>query len=309
MYPKVTIMIPTYNQEEYISAAIESALAQDYRNLEVLVTDDCSSDRTGEIVRKYEKDPRFRYIRNEVNLGRVGNYHNTLYKYATGEWVINLDGDDYYSDSNYISRAINRIKQHDDVSCYFAKRYISDKLRRFKDTEIDKETWLFDGTEFFLNYFKYGGFAHAGAIYRRDIALRDHLCYTYPGIQSDFHGIIRYTVLGKVIFTHDSGYVWRLHGDNATTSVKNKKKYKSEIICQEAIIRDLPNGILSDEEKRKWLEDGRKWARHQYVLDNLNFSPSVHTIVMGVANFKFSISYIIIFAKSFLRFLGVKIKV
>jgi len=50
--PKVTIMIATYNQERFIGEAIESAMAQDYPNLEIVVCDDCSTDRTYEIAKQ-----------------------------------------------------------------------------------------------------------------------------------------------------------------------------------------------------------------------------------------------------------------
>ncbi len=59
---KITIMIPTYNQAKYISKAIESALSIDYQNLEVIVSDDCSTDNTKEVVSKYLADKRFQYI-------------------------------------------------------------------------------------------------------------------------------------------------------------------------------------------------------------------------------------------------------
>lgn len=307
--PKVTIMIPTYNQEEYIAEAIESALAQDYPNLEIIVADDCSTDNTAQISHKYESDARFHYHKNSKNLGRVGNYHNTLYKHASGEWVINLDGDDYYRDSHYISRAMERIISHDNIVCYFAKKYISEKLSSFTNKLIDKDCYLFDGKEFFLNFFEYGGFAHAGALYRRDIALLDKKCYTYPGIQSDFHGIIRYSILGNVIFARDNGYVWRIHNCNATTSINNKNKYKSERYCQQAIIDDLPSGIISEHEKMQWLEAGKKWAKKQYILDCLNLVPSIHTLMIGLANMQISRPYLIVFIKSILRTIGIKLKV
>lgn len=309
MLPRMTIMIPTYNQEGYIAEAIESALAQDYPNIEVLVADDCSTDKTGEIAKQYIKDSRFRYIRNEKNLGRVGNYHNTLYSHATGEWVVNLDGDDYYTDAHYVSRAMQRIMSQPDVVCYFAKRYISKKLKRIKDKEIDQKTWIFDGKDFFLNYFNYGGFAHAGAFYRRDIALQDRKCYTYPGIQSDFHGIIRYTVFGNVVFTHDKGYFWRVHNNNATTSVSNIEKYRSERQCQMAVIKDMQPGILTDEEIKDWIEAGRLWAKHQFVKDCLLLSPTIPIILYALRHYQFSLSYNIILVKAILKRFGFKVKV
>ena len=117
-YPKVTIMIPTYNQEDYIGEAIESSLNQDYPNLEVIVSDDFSKDKTGIIAKKYETDTRFRYFRNARNLGRVGNYHHTLYDLATGEWVINLDGDDFYTDNRYISRLMKYVSSDPKIVCH-----------------------------------------------------------------------------------------------------------------------------------------------------------------------------------------------
>ena len=63
----VSIMIPTYNQEDYIGEAVESALRQDYSNLVVVVTDDCSTDKTGEIAIKYIPDHRFKYVKNAVH--------------------------------------------------------------------------------------------------------------------------------------------------------------------------------------------------------------------------------------------------
>ena len=72
--PKVTILIPTYNQERFIDRAIASALWQDHPSLEVVVLDDASTDGAGRAARAWSHDPRFRYACNERNLGRVENY-------------------------------------------------------------------------------------------------------------------------------------------------------------------------------------------------------------------------------------------
>src|SRR6202008_1761874 len=100
-WPKVTVMIPTYGQADVILRAVDSALAQDYANLEVVVIDDCSPDTTGAVVAA-RRATRLPHPRNDRNLGRVANYRHGLYGLARGDWVINLDGDDYFVDAGFV---------------------------------------------------------------------------------------------------------------------------------------------------------------------------------------------------------------
>lgn len=75
--PLVSICIPTYNGGEFIKETIESILAQSYDNLEIIITDDKSTDNTAEIVSSFE-DKRIIFIRNEKNLGFIGNWNKCL---------------------------------------------------------------------------------------------------------------------------------------------------------------------------------------------------------------------------------------
>jgi glycosyltransferase involved in cell wall biosynthesis len=103
----VSILIPTFNQAGYIGQAVKSALQQDWPELEVVVSDDGSSDDTQHVLEKYHDDERVRLSRNAENLGRVGNYRKCLYELANGDWALILDGDDYLIDSSYISKAMS----------------------------------------------------------------------------------------------------------------------------------------------------------------------------------------------------------
>ena len=71
---KVSIAITVYNQAHYIGQAVESALAQDYPNLEVVVSDNHSTDPIEEVMGRYTSDPRLKYFRNETNMGMIGNF-------------------------------------------------------------------------------------------------------------------------------------------------------------------------------------------------------------------------------------------
>lgn len=94
MTPKVSIVTITYNSSRFVRQAIESVLAQSFTDFEYLISDDCSTDNTWEIIQEY-KDSRIRAWRNETNLGEYPNRNKTLNE-AKGEYIIWIDGDDIF---------------------------------------------------------------------------------------------------------------------------------------------------------------------------------------------------------------------
>ncbi|WP_312669603.1 glycosyltransferase family 2 protein [Stutzerimonas nitrititolerans] len=116
--PKVSVMIVTYNQEDLISETIESVLLQDYENIEIIVSDDASTDGTPEIIREYaEQYPEKIFpVFNEKNLGITGN-SNAAFFACTGELVAVLGGDDLYL-PNKISFQVELFRNADVVLSY-----------------------------------------------------------------------------------------------------------------------------------------------------------------------------------------------
>jgi glycosyltransferase involved in cell wall biosynthesis len=90
--PLVSVLIPCWGCRDYIRETIDSALAQDYQPLEILVVEDCGSDGTYEEALEV-RDPRLRVVRNERNYGQYGNKNRAL-ALASGEFVKFVDGDD-----------------------------------------------------------------------------------------------------------------------------------------------------------------------------------------------------------------------
>ena len=88
----ISVIIPAHNTAQYIARAIRSVLAQTYRNFEIIVVDDCSSDNLAEVVAQFN-DQRINYIRHEINRG-ASTARNTGLKIAKGEYVAFLDSDD-----------------------------------------------------------------------------------------------------------------------------------------------------------------------------------------------------------------------
>jgi glycosyltransferase involved in cell wall biosynthesis len=93
-YPLVSVLMTSFNREKYIGKAIESVLSSSFEDFELIIVDDCSTDRTVEIARFYEaKDKRIKLFINEENLGDYPN-RNKAASYANGRFIKYIDADD-----------------------------------------------------------------------------------------------------------------------------------------------------------------------------------------------------------------------
>jgi len=98
-HPLISILIPVYNSEEFIEKAVNSAINQTYKNIEIIIVDNQSTDGTWEILQAYQKkDDRIKLFRNSANIGPVKNWKICLDK-ASGEYAKFLWSDDYIADS------------------------------------------------------------------------------------------------------------------------------------------------------------------------------------------------------------------
>lgn len=221
---KVTIMIPTYNQARFIREAIESALAQTYPNLEIIVGDDASTDDTPEIISSIN-DPRLMSVRNSSNLGRAANYKNLLYNYATGDYVVNLDGDDYYTDPDYISEAVKLIGGDQGVVMIVARA----ETKTPKNMSISKipESDIATGLHILscLPSEKYF-FMHMATLYARKAAVEVDF-YRSEAISSDWECLYRLALRGLVKYLGRNVGVWRIHGMNETSTSDHKKQLEN----------------------------------------------------------------------------------
>ena len=107
--PLVTIAIPTYNRADgYLKNAIECAIAQDYKNIEIVISDNCSEDHTSELVAScMEQSSAIRYVRHEENIGANNNFNACLDE-ATGDYFLMLHDDDAI-DPEFVSRCMSKL--------------------------------------------------------------------------------------------------------------------------------------------------------------------------------------------------------
>ncbi len=115
----LSIGMPVYNGEKYVRQALDSLLTQNFKDFELIISDNASTDHTAEICKRYlEKDNRIKYYRNKVNIGAVANFNN-LINYATAPYFMWASHDDMW-ESSYISKLINIMESDKSISLVFS---------------------------------------------------------------------------------------------------------------------------------------------------------------------------------------------
>ena len=122
--PRVSIGLPVYNGERYLAEAVDSLLAQTYPDLELIISDNGSTDRTAEMCARYAaSDSRVRYSRLETNIGGYRN-HNRVVSLARGEYFTWAAHDDVRS-PGHLASTVEALDAHPDaVLCYTAEQVI-----------------------------------------------------------------------------------------------------------------------------------------------------------------------------------------
>lgn len=121
----VSIIIPMYNAEHFIAQTIESVQAQTYVDWEMILIDDCSTDDSDKIVKKYaERDKRIKYSKNLQNLG-VAQTRNCAIRQAEGRYLAFLDSDDLWS-VDKLEKQVTFMKEKQVAFCYSACKVIDE---------------------------------------------------------------------------------------------------------------------------------------------------------------------------------------
>lgn len=159
----VSVIMPSWNTAKFIKESIESVLRQTYKNLELIIVDDCSTDNTDEIVYSFD-DPRIRYYHNKRNSGAALTRNKGL-REAQGEWIAFLDSDDlwmpnkleyqikFMTENKYIFSytEYEKIDEHDNsLNIYVSGPDIVDKFKMYRYDYIGQLTMMYNAKEFGL---------------------------------------------------------------------------------------------------------------------------------------------------------------
>src|SRR5208282_2627995 len=113
--PKVSVVVPNYNHARFLRRRVESILQQTFRDFELILLDDCSTDDSRSILSEYADDPRVRIEFNEKNSGSTFKQWNKGVRLARGEYVWIAESDDYAGE-RFLERLVDVLQKESDVA-------------------------------------------------------------------------------------------------------------------------------------------------------------------------------------------------
>jgi glycosyltransferase involved in cell wall biosynthesis len=225
---KVSVSLITYDHERFIAQAIESVLSQkaDFE-WELVVGDDCSTDRTGEIVGEFaERYPgRIRVLPSERNFGLVGNFVRT-FRACRGEYVALLDGDDYWTNPLKLQRQAEFLDSHPECSICFHDAAVllpDDTVCGTNYTAADQKEISSVEDLFATNFI-----ATCSAMLRRGAV--PELPSWYAGcLWEDWPLYILYAERGKIGYLNEVMAVYRNHGRGLWSALDSVEQLEAVI--------------------------------------------------------------------------------
>lgn len=239
---KVSVCLPVYNGEKFIAEAIDSILNQTFRDIEIIISDNGSQDRTQEICRRFaDRDDRISYFRSSINRGPAWNF-NTSYLKATGEYLKWIAHDDL-CEPEFLERAVAVLDAEPEVV-----------LCHSRWARIDEHKAVVTTSEKLPDYEQAGACNRFGSLIHMD--QRQH-----SGVE--IFGLIRMSALKRINQPPIGNFA---HGDRLTLVA----------LCLMGRFHRLPDPLLlsrTHEGRSMVFDPGRTWRGHTMTGQRLGIGP------------------------------------
>lgn len=276
--PKVSIIIPIYNTEEYLSQCLESVLNQTLYDIEIICIDDASSDHSFEIICDYaQKDGRIIVLQNNVNRG-LSATRNVGIKAASGEYIQFLDSDDCIKENAVELLYELAYRNNLDVVFFGAEVIGSKTTDHFKKYGYKKSQIFSSGVSFFMTVNEENEYQSASCFqFWRKQFLLEHSLYFYEGIvYEDTLFTLRTSLKARRLMTiPEMLYMYREH-ENSISHSLGIEQLQSCVIVYEQIVKIWMESAYSDQIEngiRKRLDLFER--RIRYLLGSVAEKPKI----------------------------------
>lgn len=286
--PLISYVVTAYNIEQFIKEAIECAFAQTYSPLEIILSDDFSTDSTFEIMKEmaanYHGPHIIKLNRNEQNLGITRHMNKAYLELAEGEIIVAAHGDDV-SDANRVMTAFNFLSNNPDVTAVSLS---------MKSIDCDgKKNGTDDASVDSVRFYDFAGGgnipAPSRAFYKKVMTIFGPLGNDCPTEDELITG--RALMLGKNAFLPEVGVFYRKH-DGSSSNPSNFDKFPLEKIFEQQV-RDMDRGVelglISTAQKSEKIFTLRKALERRYLYRDYFANRNLRNLLRLVFNNKFAI--------------------
>lgn len=252
---KISVVTTMYNVEKYIKQCIDSLCAQTYKNLEIILVNDCSTDKTMEIVNEYEDD-RIVVINHKINMG-AGWARRHGIEVATGEYIITVDGDDWLS-KDFIEKLVNKtIETDSDI--------VSGGITMYYDEQNQKVVTFDSKTS--KNFEKFQDYLDGKIVFLNNKLVKRKMYelvpYSTRRFCEDTPVIIPLLYYANsVSYADTQGYFYRQHNQSLCHKTDNFKQTLYKALCS----KDLINFFSDKEPEYKNIISVQELIEYLFIL-------------------------------------------
>lgn len=233
----ISVIVPVYNVENYLEHCIDSIVFQTYKNLEIILVDDGSTDRSGFICDCWKnKDSRIKVIHKKN--GGLASARNEGIKISKGKYISFIDSDDYI-ELNFYKTMIDGIDDADIAIC--GLRLVNEKNQLIKTIELNKEKIEMKNLDIkkLLLLINNSTFGYAwNKLYKKDIIIHNEFENLMPREDLMFNLSILKTINKISIVDSYSGYNW-VQRKKSITHTKNLRNIATAITISDKLIENL----------------------------------------------------------------------
>ncbi len=214
--PLVSVILPVYNAEKFIVSAIESVLAQDFKNFELLVINDGSTDKSEQLIKNII-DPRIVYIKNETNIGLIATLNKGINK-AKGKYIARMDADDV-SLPNRFSSQITFLENNPAIGLCGTSFY------SWNGQDKTLKTLPSDSQEIKAELLFRNVVAHPSVIFRKAVMIENALQYSMDAfLAEDYEVWTRMVRVTSIANLPSPLLLYRVHAMQVTQTQKEAKE-------------------------------------------------------------------------------------
>lgn len=223
--PIVSVIIPNYNHSRYLKRRIDSVLNQTYRDFEVIILDDCSTDNSVEIIREYlSSDKISQMVVNEKNSGSTFLQWEKGLSLARGKYIWIAESDDY-ADPAFLETLISLLEKTPGSSVAYSYSYLVDENGHILPEDWDRSHWtnykvkIFEGKDFAKGWMLFNNTIYntSMGVFCKDAFEKIGKRYTEYKYSGDWYFWNRLCLEGKVIRSCDKLNYYRQHTEKVTS--------------------------------------------------------------------------------------------